>query len=211
MKKRYLLIPAAVVCVLTVTISLVYASSINSNTALGSPTDQIHAEPNQYIASFDTVKIDTADFLFYKTNAQRAAELNNAEMPSDQHLINNMLKDKITAYEAVQQGITVSDEEVQQEIDFQRDVFENQMEQTSPEAQEVYDMMKNRIRITGLSEEEFWDADFVKQVYKEALLEGKLMNALRGDDKSFETIEDFQKYKEELLSKYKDKISFNLE
>lgn len=219
MKKKYLLIPAAGVCVLAMTLSIVSASSSNSNSELISQSfdemkvtiDKIGAVQNQNLASFDTLKVDVEDFVFYKANAQLVAELKNTEVPSDQSLIDNMLKDKLTAYEAIQQGITVSDEEVQKEIDFQRDVFENQMDLSSPEVQDVYDMMKNRIRITGLSEEEFWKADFVKQGYKEALLEGKLMNSLRGDDRTFETIEDFQKYKEELLTKYKDKISLNLD
>ncbi|MCM3130371.1 SurA N-terminal domain-containing protein [Paenibacillus provencensis] len=219
MKKKYLLIPAAGVCVLAMTLSIVSASSSNSNSELISQSfdemkvtiDKIGAVQNQNLASFDTLKVDVEDFVFYKANAQLVAELKNTEVPSDQSLIDNMLKDKLTAYEAIQQGITVSDEEVQKEIDFQRDVFENQMDLSSPEVQDVYDMMKNRIRIIGLSEEEFWKADFVKQGYKEALLEGKLMNSLRGDDRTFETIEDFQKYKEELLTKYKDKISLNLD
>lgn len=219
MKKKYLLIPAAGVCVLAMTLSIVSASSSNSNSELISQSfdemkvtfDKIGAVQNQNLASFDTLKVDVEDFVFYKANAQLVAKLKNTEVPSDQFLIDNMLKDKLTAYEAMQQGITVSDEEVQKEIDFQRDVFENQMDLSSPEVQDVYDMMKNRIRITGLSEEEFWKADFVKQGYKEAILEGKLMNSLRGDDRTLETIEDFQKYKEELLTKYKDKISLNLD
>lgn len=219
MKKKYLLIPAVGICVLAMTLSMVSASSSPSNSELISQSfdemkikiDKTSAVQNQYLASYDTLKIDIKDFVFYKENAQLVAKLKNTEVPNDQFLLDNMLKDKLTAYEAIQQGITVSDEEVQREIDFQRDVFENQLDVSSPEVQDVYDMMKNRIRITGLSEEEFWNADFVKQGYKEALLEGKLMNSLRGDDRSFETIQDFQKYKDELLTKYKDKIRLNLD
>ncbi|QCT01815.1 hypothetical protein E6C60_1097 [Paenibacillus algicola] len=222
MKKKYLLVPAAGVCALAMMLSMVSASSNNSNSKLISQSfdemkvtidkiDKISAVQNQNLASFDTLKVDVEDFIFYKANAQLVAKLKSTEVPSDQYLIDNMLKDKLTAYEAIQQGITVSDEEVQKEIDFQRDVFENQMDLSSPEVQDIYDMMKNRIRITGLSEEEFWKADFVKQGYKDALLEGKLMNSLRGDDRTFETIEDFQKYKEELLTKYKDKVRLNLD
>lgn len=163
---------------------------------------------DQYLATFDTIKISVEEFVFYKSNIIMIAKLNHMDIPDNQTLLNHMLMNRLAAYEAVKQGIHVSNEEIQQEIDFQREVYENYGNALSEQEKEVMEIMKNRIRITGLSEDEFWESDFVKENYKEALLDGKLMNSFGGDDP---TTESYQEYKEKLVDRYQDKLKLNLE
>lgn len=70
--------------------------------------------------------------------------------------------------------------------------------------------MDQRIKLTGLSEEEFWDSDLVFKEYEKTLYIDKLYNKLIGE-KVINDIQGFEEFQINLLKEYKNSHSINLE
>lgn len=74
----------------------------------------------------------------------------------------------------------------------------------------IREIMHQRINLTGLSEEEFWDSDLVFEEYEKALYIDKLYNKLIAE-KTINDIQGFEEYQNNLLEEYKGAHSFDYE
>ncbi|MCQ6562074.1 hypothetical protein [Paenibacillus mendelii] len=126
------------------------------------------------VAEIDGITIDKERFLFYKANIELTYALNgNKQVPDDNELLNNLIQEDRIVQKAIQRGITVSDQELQEAIDDQRELYEN-YEPLDKDQELIHELMSNRIRITGLSDNEFWASELVKDGYRKAILKSKL-------------------------------------
>ncbi|GGG15198.1 SurA N-terminal domain-containing protein [Paenibacillus abyssi] len=166
-------------------------------------------ENTDVVAMVDGAAIDKEKFVFYKLNAELTHALRGKEnVPDDKTLLDNMINDELALQQAIQLGITASEEEVNDEIAYQRSVIEN--EKPASENEFVLKLMQNRIRITGVTDDEFWTSDCVRNEYKNAILRGKLMTELIQDG-TVKDFEDYYAYKNDLVNKFSDRITYNLE
>lgn len=162
---------------------------------------------NSVVAEINGASIDKEQFTFYKSNLELTYSLQDkGPIPNDKELVNNLLAEKLVVQQAINQGITVSDEEVKKAIDYQRNIYET-FEPADKDQALALELMKNRIRISGLTDDEFWNSDFVKEGYKESILGGKLMMKLISDG-TVKDPEGFNAYKQELLTKVYNKVSY---
>ncbi|MCM3783650.1 SurA N-terminal domain-containing protein [Neobacillus mesonae] len=203
-KKRIIIALIVFVCALTV---LIFTFDNLKQTLNGFTSAD---GGSQIIAQTKDIQITQEQFEFYKSAAEAADSLNTpVQSPSDEELIHNLFISELTALEAGKQGITVSDTEVNEQIEFQRTSFENHKPVTEEEKL-VYELMENRIRNTGLSEDEFWNHDLVMEEYKKSLLSAKLMKHLAANEEIADAGE-FTDYKEQLLKNVQDEIQYNQE
>lgn len=73
----------------------------------------------------------------------------------------------------------------------------------------IREIMNQRIKLTGLSEEEFWDSDLVFKEYEKTLYIDKLYNKLISE-KVIDDIRGFEEFQNKLLEEYKDAHSIDL-
>ncbi|MFC5407025.1 SurA N-terminal domain-containing protein [Cohnella soli] len=156
----------------------------------------------------DGFQIMPAEFFLYKANVE---EINNNPKStpmilSDEQIVNNMITEKLLVLNAKKRGLKVSPAEVDKEIEFQRNALEKAATDNP-----IREIMNNRIKRSGFFEAEFWTSDEIRGYYENALLVGKLFSALAADGtiKSIGNGSEVAKYKEEILSKYKNTLVIN--
>lgn len=212
MKKQWMVIAgcAGMAVILFWIASAITAKQTYDQAAIKHGFDEIELKVNQQRfmeaqkTELGSWTVTPEQFLFYKLNLQLFHTIQNTldSMPDDELLLDNLLKEKLVAQKALELGITVEDQEVENYIAEQKNLYE----QFVPENQDIaYDFMKNRIRITGLSEEEFWSSSALRNKYYEALLGSKLMMKLL-EDGTLDKPEQFNSYKQELLERARDNV-----
>ncbi|KIL37018.1 hypothetical protein SD71_04905 [Cohnella kolymensis] len=153
------------------------------------------------------IRIMPEEFLLYKANIEEVNKQPNATPIniSDEQIIDNMITDELTVQYAKKLGIVATKEEIDKEIAFQRDAL-----QQSPKDNPIRDIMANRIKRSGLSEDEFWESEMTRRYYEKAILGGKLASKLAKD--RIVKIGDGSgcvNFTKELLAKNKDKLTIN--
>ncbi|RXZ82981.1 hypothetical protein EBB07_08720 [Paenibacillaceae bacterium] len=108
------------------------------------------------IAKGPGFEITNDRFLFYKHHAELMYDLDNKDIsiPSDRELLNELITSDLAVVQAKELGITVTHEEVNEYIAEQR-LFLKAYDPKDPDQALIANLMENRIRITGLSEESF--------------------------------------------------------
>jgi len=124
------------------------------------------------------IQIMPEDFLLYRDNMEEASKQPNlTSIPiSDEQIIDNLIMDALTVQYAIKLGIVALPAEIDKEIAFQRDSLE-QASEDNP----VKELMENRIKRSGLTEDAFWNSDLVRKAYENTILSGKLFTKLRED------------------------------
>ena len=159
------------------------------------------------VAEVNDVVITQEQFVFYKSNVELTSALRGETLNlNDRELADKLLVEELTAREAARLGIVADDEEIEEVIRLEKEAFESLAAETENQRL-VKEIMSNRIRITGLSEEEFWSSGVVKEGYKRALLNMKLMEKLIADGTITEP-DKFYEYKEELLNQVRDQVIY---
>ncbi|MDR0267083.1 hypothetical protein [Paenibacillus sp.] len=156
-------------------------------------------------------QISKQDFIFYKSNMEMINKLQNISSLksvslSDDSLIGEMVKKEVTVSYAKKLGLEVTPQEVDAVIQQERS-FLNDPSITGENNDTVREIMKNRIRITGLSEDEFWNSDQTRKEYEKALLIGKLFDKLVADGEiEKDNGADFGNYQKKILESYKGEV-----
>lgn len=136
--------------------------------------------------------ITAKEFKFYKANVELLAELNQtASVSDDKTLLNDMIKLEETIQHAKELGIAASVDEVNTVIQNERNALSDPSVD-GLDNQIVKEIMKNRIRITGLTDEDFWNSAEVRTQYEKAIIQGKLYERLVSEGE----IKDMQGFNE---------------
>lgn len=165
-------------------------------------------------------KIYSSDFNFYKKNVDLLQELNNisntqgvtANVSNDTYLtdtilIKQLIKEKLAIEYAKKIKIFVTDQELNNIIEKEKKaLYDVNVEGQNKEL--VQELMSNRIRITGLTEEEFWKSEKTKQQYSDSIYLSKLYNTLYQKGEIKDT-EDFDKFQDNLLNKNINEYKIN--
>lgn len=187
--------------------------------AFGELKDQNSSmDKSNYIISEGDIEISKSEFDFYKVNIKLMNQLNATldnssdktdSLPSDQELIDEMLKKRISVQHAKEIGITIKEGEVKEVINREKGML-NSEEVDAQNQAIIREIMDQRIKLTGLSEEEFWDSDLVFKEYEKTLYIDKLYNKLIGE-KVINDIQGFEEFQNNLLKEYKNSHSIDLE
>ena len=159
----------------------------------------------------DGFQIDAKQFVFYKSNLEMIAQLENQPkiVLSDDQIIDNLIIEELTAQYAKQQGITASAQEISDEISKERAALHDPKnvdpKNGNTKNKIVFEIMKNRIRITGLTEDQFWQSAEIRGSYERAILIGKLYVKLQSEGK-IKSMQDFQTFKSNLLEQNRSKV-----
>lgn len=147
-------------------------------------------------------------FAFYKNNIEMIKKLNgDGSATEDSTLINDMIKKELAYSYAKSIGLSVSTEEVNNIIDKERMAVDDPND-TDKNNETVKEIMKNRIRISGYSEDEFWKSNDIQKEYEKSILLGKLYNYLKSKGQ-ISNVGDFNSFQETLLTKEKSDIIIN--
>ncbi|MCP1306109.1 hypothetical protein [Paenibacillus tyrfis] len=157
-------------------------------------------------------QISRQDFIFYKSNMDMINKLQNNKIApssiSDDALIDEMVLKELTVNHAKKLGLQVSPQEVDAVIQQERTLL-NDPSITGENNETVREIMKHRIRITGLSEDEFWKSKETKKEYEKALLTGKLFDKLVAEGKIEKDGASFGVFQKSLLESSKGKVTVN--
>ncbi|WP_019537607.1 hypothetical protein [Paenibacillus ginsengihumi] len=225
MKLNRLFVIMGGACLSLLLIGSAFASNLSTSTVeiISSSFDSLKAKLDQEqnnklasavpLAQSDDFQISKQDFVFYKSNMEMIKKLQNQQSLnsssiSDDALINEMLTKEITVSHAKKLGLKVSPQEIEEVIEVEKSAL-NDPSITGENNEIVREIMKHRIRITGLSEDEFWKSDKIKNEYEKALLMGKLFDKLVEEGKIENDGASFGAYQKELLNNYKGKVTIN--
>lgn len=130
----------------------------------------------------DEVRISLAEYVFTMKSKELIHALNQwNEKPSGEEVLQHMITEALTVHHAKQTGITVTQEEVRDMINMQMRAMKDTGPKTSAEQLTLY-IMEQRIRITGLSEEDFWNSEELYSAYEAAIYTNKLMGHILADE-----------------------------
>lgn len=201
MTRKRLFIISFIVLLLAVSSSL-YASATDKDTGA--------TEQKRLITMAGDIEISESEFEFYKANIKLINQLNKAEgnfsfqtgIPSDQELVDEMLKKRLSVQYARNSGITVDEDEIIEVVNREKSILNSSNLDIENQAL-IQEIMKQRIKLTGLSEEDFWKSDFVHKEYESVLYIDKLFKDLM-EKEEISNIQDFEKLQIHLLEQYKD-------
>lgn len=212
--------------------------SLTSSTSYAAENDQVTQEQKQVIEqAFNEIQdekqkmknvsellvqaegfeIYSEQFLFYKKNVELTNNLNKTinnpntarvETYTDTQLINEMIKKQLTAQYAKDNGITVADNEITEYLNQERNLLYDPNIEGENKAL-VQELMANRIKITGLTEDEYWNSKETRLEYENTIYKGKLYNKLIEEG----TIKDgaeFDQFQDKLLAQHQGKYEINL-
>jgi len=159
----------------------------------------------------DGLRIMPEKYVFFKNSMELINSLQNDKSNqitlTDEEIINNLATEELTVKYAKEMGITVSNEEINEVINNERKALS---QENDPDNDLVRELMKNRIKITGMSEDEFWNSEMARDNYERAILLGKLMDELI-KNKAITNARDFEDFKSKLFEKKKNNLKINKE
>lgn len=152
------------------------------------------------------IQIPTERLHTYKSNAELAASINQQPdaIRSDEAIIDRLIAVELTANYARDEGITVSDSEIDEMVQVQKMAL-SQAKKDDP----IKAVMENTIAAAGLAEDDFWSSAETRSRYETAILISKLGQKLAGDAIEEEVAFDMDAFQQELLLKHKDKLIIN--
>jgi hypothetical protein len=211
MRKYWKVVLSAVILTCFVSASAVIASSANENISnlfdqiKTKITDEENVQNSVAIATGDSFKIEAGEFKLYKANLQFIAKMNNVDFNfTNEEILKMMAKDRLIVQYAKDNGISVTNQEVDSYIKQTRNGL-----QSDEAPAEFKEIMKNRIRISGLTEEQFYNSPEIRQSYERLLYGNKVAKMLSSQGRLTNPLQDYEKFKEELWNKSKDKIKIN--
>lgn len=162
-----------------------------------------------WVVEGEGVRISLSDYVLAKKNRDLVLTLNQVEdMPSDADLLQDTITTQLTQNYAKQSGIVVTLEEVKDAIQFQKKALD-ESDPTDPNQQLIRYVMENRIRITGLIEEEFWNSDEVYSAYETSLYNSKLIENILSDE-SMKGMDSYYELKEKLFNEFQSTHSIQV-
>ncbi|WP_027084218.1 hypothetical protein [Cohnella panacarvi] len=144
-------------------------------------------------------------YVFFKKNLELIHEIgHNGPLMTENEMIRALSKKELVFHYAQNQGIKVSEQEINDAIAEQkRKLYE--VPDTSDSAEVIREIMKQRIAITGLNSEEFWKSDFTRNEYLKSITIGKLYSEMLAD-KKMKSYEDFDAFQNRLYDENVSKI-----
>lgn len=159
------------------------------------------------VAEVGGMAIDQEQFIFYKANFLLLnAVQRNTPVPSDRELLNNLIKEELVVEQAIQQGITATDEEINEVIQYESNTYET-FKPTDKDQEAALEFMTNRIKVSGLQDDGFWKSDIVKDATRKSVLSGKYMSESI-DNGKFKDVDEFMTYQQKLFDDAKDQIVY---
>lgn len=119
-------------------------------------------------------------------------------------ILEKMIKERLVVEYAKKQGLSVTNDEIEAYIKQVR----SQLHSEEAPA-DIKEMMKNRIRISGLSEDQFYASPEIIQSYERMLYSTKVAELLLSQGKLVNPAQDFEKFQAELWDTSKDTIRIN--
>lgn len=212
-----------ILSIVSVTILLsaaIYADSPVPKEQIKTGFDKVKEQVNQQKLFKDTTgieiplvkgegfQISAKDFSFYKGNLELLYKLDKKPLRlDDSNLIDEMVKKELLVKRAEKLGMTVSKQEVDSVIEKERNAF-NDPAISGKNNDTVKEIMKNRIRITGFSDDEFWNSEDIRKQYEKSIIIGKLYDHLIST-KEIKDMQDFLQYQNTLLLTEKGKYSIH--
>ncbi len=139
------------------------------------------------IVEGDSIHISKQEFDFYKANVEMVTKLNQLQqgidssvnIGTDAELLNQLLKKELAAQYAQKIGITVSEQEMAQMVKTEKNrLYDPALASKGNDQQLIQQIMKSRIALTGLSEQEFWNSKQIQQQYGQTIYMSKLYDEL---------------------------------
>ncbi len=206
-----------------------FTPSADKTQIISSTFDELKGKLEQYkdkrslaadvpLVQGDDFQISKQDFIFYKSNMEMINKLQNngskslnSASFSDDTLIGEMVKKELTVSYAKKLGLEVTPQEVDAVIQQERSYL-NDFSITGENNELVREIMKYRIGMTGLSDDEFWNSESTREQYEKALLMGKLYDKLVAEGK-FEKGDGaaFGNFQKTLLEEAKGSVIVNKE
>ncbi len=172
-----------------------YAAIQNNNVARLLGIEQakvLSSVGNDIVATIDGEKITIEGFDTYKLflNSSEGNKL------SDQQILDKILDRQVVYKQAIKEGMTASEEEVNLAIKSAQEAIELDSKQ--------YEAFKEYISGLKLSEDEYWET--VKPAYKKALTCGKYKNVLKEKYKEENNIQDAKELNSKFIDFYNQKV-----
>ncbi|MFD1887603.1 hypothetical protein [Paenibacillus wenxiniae] len=143
---------------------------------------------NGLLVTGDDIRISKQEFDFYKANVEMVTKLNQLQqgeqvagnMATDSsQLLNQLLKTELAVQYAKKIGITVSEQEMTQMVNTEKTrLYDATLASEHNDQQLIQQIMAHRIQLTGLSEQEFWKSEPIKQQYGKTIYMSKLYDEL---------------------------------
>lgn len=217
--KKTIYLMVGLVLVLLVGSSAIYADSAFNKNDIASKFNEMKTDlanvknSDAIVAQVDDIKIKNKDLVGYKKNIELVASLQGnptakaQSQVTDEQIIDVLVTNELLVKQATNFGLTVTADEVDQVIKREREAL---AQTDDPSNDFVRELMKNRIQITGLTEDEFYQSQEVRDKYAESILIGKLYNKLVEDKKITES-QGFDQYQKNLLTSKESSIEINEE
>jgi hypothetical protein len=159
---------------------------------------------SSWVIEDEDVKISLSDYVFAKKNRELIYVLNQVkEVPSDAVLLQDMVTTQLMVNYAKQSGVVVTPEEVREAIDFQKTALD-EADPNNEQHQLIRYIMENRIRISGKTEEDFWNSDELYEAYQTSLYDSKFIQSILSDE-SMRGMDSYYELQERLFNDYQKK------
>ncbi|SEK83237.1 hypothetical protein SAMN04488688_102398 [Paenibacillus sp. cl141a] len=166
---------------------------------------QNHPSPT-WVVDKEDVKISLSEFVLARINRDLIFALNQVkEIPSDAALLKDMVITQLTANYARQSGVVVTPKEVSEEIEFQKAALD-EADPNDDNHRLILYIMENRIRISGKTEEEFWNSAEVYEDYETSLYNSRLIANILSDE-STKGMDSYYELQEKLFNDFQKKHS----
>lgn len=209
-KKNVFMLAGALSLIVVVFSSLVYANEDSTVKQFISNffyhvKHEIDIREDGIVAKLNDIEITEERYIFYKRNVEMIQKIEGTnDKIDDIELINEMIGKDLTVQYAENMGITADPDEVDKVVEFQRNLL-NDPSVTGPNNELVKEIMKNRIRITGLSEDEFWKSDEIRDQYRESVIISHLFDQL-SQNGEVQDMNDFSEFQDNLIDQKKEQI-----
>ncbi|WP_020617319.1 SurA N-terminal domain-containing protein [Paenibacillus daejeonensis] len=126
---------------------------------------------------------------------------------SDEKIIENLITPKLVAEKAIRKGITIPEEDVDEQIAHQRKMLE-EIDPSDEQQAMAIEVMAQTLERKGMTEEEYWQAETTREGYRSWLYLSALMDEMR-EIEDPEEWRDSVEYRQELYNQIQDDIVYN--
>ncbi|MFS0725264.1 hypothetical protein [Paenibacillus sp. 1P07SE] len=215
MNKRILLIIISLAAVMTAAAFAVVSNSDRLSISMTFETikqklDQLTGEElnASAVAQVEGIMIDQAAFTYAKLNRLQVRSLGgDSPLLTDEQIIEQLITEQLVAEEALQRGLTVTEEDIDEQITYQREAFD-QLDPTDEKEVWFKEVVLQGIQLHGMTEEEYWQSGKLREAYRIAHLGGELMREMV-ESGEVEGAQGYYEYQEELYRQIQDKIVYN--
>jgi hypothetical protein len=197
---------SALTLAVIITGSVLYANNVPSVDEMFVDIDhQVKEAPDRIIAQGPDFEIYSKDFALFKANLAFSEKMNNVTIDmTDKDIIHEMIKEALVVNLAREEGLFVSKQEITDYITHLRELLDDP--EHDPAMKQIRD---NLVKMSGLSEDEYWESEELAQKYEKALLIQKFVRKL-AEEGQIRGVEDFANFKDKLLQKVKTGIIYNV-